>query len=112
MAFEQEQQAALHLLRGIENGSLSTTQAVHLIDEADPALVYFITTWLRQTYARHAAAEGVLGRLAELSAHRSVKAKLEEGKIDSLITWFEDEYEYRDLGAVDFIALIVDKLEG
>jgi len=113
MAFEQEQRQALRLLQGIENGTLSASDAGLLIDDADPALVYFILTWLRQRYVGHPAAEGVIGRIVELtSGYNSVKAKMREGKSDSLVAWFEGEYEYRDYSATDFIALIVEKLEG
>ena len=113
MAFAQEQKQALHLLQGIENGSLSLSQAAHLIDEADPALVYFIFTWLRNRYADHPASEGVVGRLVELtSGYSGVKSHLDEGKEDSVVAWFEDEHSYRDFNAAEFISVIVEKLEG
>lgn len=112
MAFAREQREALHLLEGIENGTLSTSEAGHLIDEADPALVYLIVTWLRSRYgADHPAAEGVIGRLVELTGG-SVKDKMREGKADPVVTWFEEEHSYRDLAANDFVELIVEKLEG
>jgi hypothetical protein len=113
MAYEREQQEALHLLQAIENGSQPTSNIAHLIDEADPALVYLIFTWLRSRYGGgHPAAEGVLGRLVEVTnAHSSVNAKLREGKADSIVEWFEEEHSYRDLDATEFIAIVVDKLE-
>ncbi len=114
MAFAHEQQQALYLLQGIENGTLGASAAAQRIEEADPALVYFIFTWLRARYGRdHPAAEGVIGRLVELtSKHRAVKAQMSEGKRDSIVAWFEEEYSYRDFGAEAFIELIVEKLEG
>ncbi|MCP4445127.1 MAG: hypothetical protein GY811_07260 [Myxococcales bacterium] len=114
MAFAQEQQEALYLLQGIENGTLTTSTAARRIEEADPALVYFIFTWLRARYgADHPAAEGVIGRLVELTGgYASVKAQMREGKADSIVAWFEEEYSYRDFGASAFIELIVEKLEG
>lgn len=112
MAFEREQREALHLLQGIENGTLNAANARDLIDDADPALVYLIVTWLRARYGGdHPAAEGVIGRLVELT-NGSVKAKMNEGKADPVVTWFEEEHSYRDLAATDFVALIVEKLEG
>lgn len=113
MAFEREQREALHLLQGIENGTLNATSAGMLIDEADPALVYFIITWLRNRYGGdHPAAEGVIGRIVELTSKNSaVKNKMREGKADSIVDWFEDAHSYRDFSATEFIALIVDKLE-
>jgi len=114
MEFLQEQREALKLLEGIENGTLPTADAAHLIEEADPALVHFVVSWLRARYgADHPAAEGVIGRLVELtSAYTSVKAKMHEGKSDPIVAWFEDEYSYRDFAAPEFVALIVEKLEG
>ncbi len=114
MAFEQEQRSALHLLQSIENGTLSTLEVNHLIDEADPALVYFVFTWLRRHYAGdHPAAEGVIGRLVEITGkHRTANEKVQKGKTDPVVTWFEEEYSYRELDAEKFVALIVEKLEG
>ncbi len=114
MEFAQEQREALHLLEGIENGTLDAAAAGHLIDEADPALVYLIITWLRSRYgADHPAAEGVIGRLVELtSGYSSVNAKMREGKTDPIVAWFEEEHSYREFGASEFIALVVEKLEG
>ena len=114
MEFAQEQREALRLLQGVENGTLSTVDAARLVEAADPALVYLLFTWLRKRYGgEHPAAEGVLGRLGELSeGYPSVKAQMQEGKADSIARWFEEEYEYRDFGAEDFVALVVEKLEG
>ncbi len=114
MAFEQEQREALYLLQGIENGSLRGADAAHVIQGADPALVYLVLTWIRSRYGGdHPAAEGVLGRLVELtSKHAVVKAKMREGKADPIAEWFEQEHSYRDFGDREFIALIVEKLEG
>lgn len=112
--FAQEQREALHLLQGIESGSLPTVEARSLIDAADPALVYLIVTWLRNRYGGdHPAAEGVIGRVIELTdGYGSVKAKMREGKADSVVTWFEEEYTYRDFDAAEFIELVIEKLEG
>ena len=37
---------------------------------------------------------------------------MREGRSDVIVTWFEEEHSYRDFGASDFIALVVEKLEG
>jgi len=114
MAFAQEQREALHLLQGIEEGSLSIADAAHLIERADPALVYLVLTWIRSRYGGdHPAAEGVLGRLVELNnRYASIKTKMREGKADPIVGWFEEEHAYRDFDATSFIALVVEKLEG
>ena len=113
MAFDIEQRDALHLLQGIENGTMNASEAAHVISESDPALVYLLLTWLREHYGRdHPAGEGVLGRLVELtSKHASVKATMREGKADSIVAWFEEAHEYRTFNAVGFVALVVEKLE-
>jgi hypothetical protein len=113
MAYEQAQREALRILEGIENGTMSAAESSALIDDADPALVYLILTWIRARYpASHAASEAVIGRLVTLTErYPSVTKKMAEGKADSIIEWFEDAYSYRDLDSKAFIALVVDKLE-
>ena len=113
MAFETQKREALSLLEGIENGSLGTVNAGFQLDDADPALVYLIFTWLRQRYgADHPAAEGVIGRLVELTSRSSsLKAKMSTGKTDPIVAWFQETYSYRDLRGSEFIDMIVDKLE-
>ncbi len=113
MAFEVEEREALSLLQGIENGTLQGNSASYRVSEADPALIYLIFTWLRSRYgADHPAAEGVIGRLVELSANHSIKAQLKEGKEDAIACWFESEHSYKEFDATRFISLIVEKLEG
>ena len=113
MAYEQAQRAALRMLEGIENGSMTTAESSALIDDADPALVYLILTWIRTRYgANHAASEAVIGRLVTLTErYPAVAKKMKEGQSDPLVEWFEDAYSYRELEAEAFIALVVDKLE-
>jgi hypothetical protein len=112
MALEQEQRAALRILEGIEEGTMSAADSFSLVDDADPALVYLIFTWLRKRYADHPNADAVIGRLLAISNQGSVPAKMKEGQADVVVQWFEDSYSYRDLGSKAFIELIVDKLEG
>lgn len=101
------------MLESVELGSMSPAEAFRFFEDADDTLVYFIVTYLRERYARHPAAEGVLGRLVALcDAHPQVMQKAKAGQSDSLVTWFEDEYRYRDFESADFIELIVEKLEG
>ena len=112
MAFEHEQRAALRILSGIEDGAVPTADLAALVEDADPALVYLIFTWLRKRYAEDRNADAVLGRLAEVSARGTVAKLMKEGQADSVVTWFEDAYAYRELGSKEFIELIVEKLEG
>ena len=111
MAYEQEQRAALRILEGIEEGNLSSNDLLSLVEDADPALVYLIFTWLRKRYADHPNSDAVIGRLLAISDRGAVPALVKEGHEDSIVEWFEDGYSYRELEAKEFIALIVDKLE-
>jgi hypothetical protein len=111
MAFEQQQRAALRILEGIEEGTLDATSTLGLVEEADPALVYLIFTWLRKRYADHPNSDAVIGRLVAIGDRGKVPALMEEGRADPVVEWFEDGYSYRELDAEAFIELVVDKLE-
>lgn len=112
MALEQEQRAAQRLLESIEGGTLSSTELYGLVDDADPALLYLLFTWLRKHYQDHVNADAVGARLVELSSKPSVAKKMKEGQADAVVQWFEENYSYRKLEAKEFIELIVEKLEG
>jgi hypothetical protein len=114
MSFDHEKRVAAHLLTAIEDGSHSTANLRPEYEEADPALVYLIFAWLRARYRPgHPAAEGVLGRIVALcTASSAVARKAREGERDSIVAWFEETYDYRDLDRDEFISLVVEKLEG
>jgi hypothetical protein len=112
MAFEQEQRAALRILEGIEEGTMSAADSLALVEAADPALVYLIFTWLRKRYLDHVNADAVLGRLLAISNQGAVPDLMKEGQADSVVQWFEECHSYRELGAKQFIQLIIEKLEG
>ena len=77
MAFEQQTKTALRILEGIEGGTMNSGDSLDLLEEADPALVYLLFTWLRHRYGPNdPAAEAVLGRLAAVSKLGSVAAKM------------------------------------
>jgi len=112
MSLEHHQRAALRMLEGIEEGTMSAADSSALVDDADPALVYLIFTWLRKRYADHANSDAVIGRLVAVSGRGSVAKKMKEGQADPVVQWFEESYSYRELEAKDFIELIIEKLEG
>ena len=112
MAFEHEQRAALRILEGIEEGTASATDSLNMVEEADPALVYLIFTWLRKRYADHPNADAVIGRLVAVSNKGNVPKMMKEGAEDPVVEWFEDSYKYKDLDKQQFIELIIEKLEG
>jgi hypothetical protein len=112
MALEQEQRAALRILEGIEEGTMSAADSFALVEDADPALIYLIFTWLRKRYADHTNSDAVIGRLVEVSNRGSVPAKMKEGQADPVSRWFEETYSYKELGSKEFIELIIEKLEG
>jgi hypothetical protein len=112
MALEQEQRAALRILEGIEEGTMSAADSFTLVEGADSALVYLIFTWLRKRYADHPNSDSVLGRLLAISNRGAVPKMMKEGQADPVARWFEESYSYRDLGSKEFIELIVEKLDG
>ncbi|HEX4417081.1 MAG TPA: hypothetical protein VH165_04235 [Kofleriaceae bacterium] len=112
MALEQEQRAAMRILDSIEGGMMSANELFSLVDDADPALLYLIVTWLRKHYADHVNADAIGGRLVELSSKASIAVKMKEGQADPVVQWFEENYSYRKLEKPEFIELIIEKLEG
>ena len=114
MAFEHERRAARRILDGIELGTLSTADAWILLGEADPAYVHLLFSWLRAKYAGdHSAAGGVIGRIVEIcTAHPEITRRARSGASAPIVEWFEETYDYRDLDADEFVALVVEKLEG
>jgi LmbE family N-acetylglucosaminyl deacetylase len=111
MGFEQEQRAALRILEGIEEGNMTPAESLALVEDADPALVYLLFTWLRKRYANHENADAVIGRLVAISGRGSIAAKMKEGQADPVARWFEETYSYRKLEAPELVEIIVDKLE-
>ena len=114
MDFDYEKRVAKRLLAAVEDGILSTSDAKPLYEEADPALVYLLFAWLRARYpSHHADSDGVLGRILALcQTSPKVARHLRNGEKDPIVGWFEETYSYRDLERDDFIACIVEKLEG
>lgn len=103
----------MRILQGLEEGTMSSADSFALVEDADPALVYLIFTWIRRRYADHPNADAVIGRLLAVTTRDpSVARKMKEGQADPVVAWFEEEYSYRELGAEEFIALVVEKLEG
>ncbi len=89
--------------------SASDSQAI--VEEADPALVYLIFTWLRKRYKEHTNSDAVIGRLVEVSNRGNIAKQMNDGKADPISRWFEENYSYKDLEKKEFIELVVDKLE-
>jgi hypothetical protein len=114
MSFDYEKRCAARLLSAIENGNLPPDQTLPLLNDADPALVYFIFAWLRVRYhAGHSASDGVLGRIVHLCQESPKVARMAQtGEKDPIVVWFEETHEYRDFDRTEFISMIVEKLEG
>ena len=111
MALEQEQRAAMRILEGIEEGTMSAADSYALVEDADPALVYLIVTWLRKRYADHVNADAVIGRLVEVSSRPKVAKLMKEGQEDPVVEWFEESYSYKKLEKQEFIELNADLAE-
>ena len=90
---------------------MSANDSQSLVEEADPALVYLIFTWLRKRYKEHTNSDAVIGRLVEVSNRGEIAKQMNEGKADPISRWFEENYSYKDLEKKEFIELVVDKLE-
>jgi hypothetical protein len=113
VSFERQQAAALRILEGIEEGTMSAADSFALVEEADPTLIYLLFTWLRRRYADHPNADAVIGRLvAVVDRDPLVGRMMKEGQKDPVVAWFEEEHSYTSLRAREFVELIVDKLEG
>jgi hypothetical protein len=107
----EQVQTALRILTGIEEGTMSATDSQTLVEEADPALVYLLFTWLRKRYKDHENSDAVIGRLVDVSNRGSISKQMNEGKADPVSRWFEEGYSYKDYAAQEFVEMIVDKLE-
>jgi hypothetical protein len=107
----EQVQTALRILTGIEEGTMSATDSQTLVEEADPALVYLLFTWLRKRYKDHENSDAVIGRLVDVSNRGSISKQMNEGKADPVSRWFEEGYSYKDYAAKEFVEMIVDKLE-
>ncbi|MCP4224881.1 MAG: hypothetical protein GY773_16210 [Actinomycetia bacterium] len=113
MAFDYEKREALRLLKGIEDGGHKPFQLAELVKAADPTLVFLVFGWFRAWYpSSDPAADGVLGRLAEVCTRYPAAARrAKAGEGDPIVEWFLDEHSYRELRANEFIELVVEKLE-
>lgn len=113
MAFDVEKREAAHLLRALEDGGMDSADVRALYEDADPALIALLVSWLRTRYhAGHSASEGVLGRIVSLfGASSLVKRKARTGQSDIIVTWFEENHSYSEFDRDGFIDLIIEKLE-
>lgn len=114
MPFDPEKRLARALLTMLEDGTRPIADIRVQAEDADPALIYLIFSWLRARYGpSHSASEGVLGRIVALcQASPKVARMAREGEADAICVWFEETHSYRDLERSEFIELVVEKLEG
>ncbi len=113
MAFEIEQREARRLLESIEGGRTDPADAFARIEQADPALVHVVVSWLRRRYAHHSAGDAVIGRIVEIcQAYPATTQILRRGAADPIVEWFEETYDYGDLDADELLRIVVEKLEG
>lgn len=110
-----ERQSAERLLAGLENGGLSTADAVIMAEDLDPVLIYVIVSFLRAVYpASDPAAGSVLQRVVGLTSGSAVLVRsYKEGGADPVARWFEAEHSYTEFRGRgrELIELIVDKLD-
>jgi hypothetical protein len=107
--------AAERLLRGLEQGGMSTADGRGLAETLDPVLVYVIVAFLREVYpASHPASNAVLDRVVALThAWPALVETSRQGERDPVSGWFASEYSFGDFRGrgAELIALIADKLE-
>jgi len=107
--------AALRVLAGLEDGTLSPVDAARIAEDLDPVLIYVIVEFLRAVYpASDPAASPVLERVVRMTAASAeLVRRHREGERDPVSRWFESEHEYRAFRGrgADLIERIVDKLE-
>jgi hypothetical protein len=110
-----DRNTALRLLRGLEAGGMSASEAAILAEELDPVLTYFIVRFLRDVYpASSPAAHAVLERVVKLtSAYPDIVRKSKAGERDPVSRWFASEYSFADFRGrgEELVEMIVDKLE-
>ncbi len=115
MSTTTDKREALRLLTGLENGGMTTDDALVLAETLDPVLVYLTVRYLRESYpASDPAASSVLERVVALtSKHAAFIKKFRDGEQDSVSQWFESEHSFGSFRGrnLEFIDVIVDKLE-
>lgn len=112
--FEREKQEALGILLGIVHGLAEPDETNAALDEADPALVYFLFKYIKKHFHRdHPDNEVVRGRLSAVTnQYRGLTRRAKSGEEDPIVEWFEGNYRYDELGPDEFIDLVIEKLEG
>jgi len=66
-----------------------------------------------RTRSRRSHPKNVPLRIAKVCGTSAVVArKVRQGERDAIVVWFEGTDEYRELDRIDFISLVVEKLEG
>jgi len=111
-----ERSEALRLLTGLENGTMSASDAYNIAKNRDPILLYFVLRFLRENYPPSSPDSlGVMERLVELTGtYADIVDMIKEGEKDPMTEWFDDGYtaqQYRSQPDA-YLDLIIEKLEG
>lgn len=113
---DMEKRESLRLLKGIENGTLTTADAANVADKRDPVIVHFVLRYLREKYpAREPSSQGVTQRLLELtSTYDNVIKAAKAGEKDSITEWFDETYSVREYfdKPEELVDMLVEKIEG
>ena len=113
---EHEIREGLRLLKGLEEGNLSASDAYNVAGKQDPVMIYFVLKFLREKYpAGNPTSEGVVRRMVELTSTYPDLVKMsKKGEADVIAEWFGESYalsEFYD-DQEQFISLLVEKIEG
>jgi hypothetical protein len=113
---EMEKRESLRLLKGIENGTMTTADAANVADKRDPVIIYFVLRYLREKYpTRDPASQGVTSRLLELtSTYDNLIKASKKGEKDSITEWFDETYAVREFfdKPEELVDMLVEKIEG
>ena len=113
---EHEIREGLRLLKGLEDGTLTSSEAYNVAGKQDPVMIYFVLKFLRDKYpASLPSSEGVIRRVLELtSTYPDIVKMSKKGEGDVITEWFNESYalsEYYE-EQEQLISLLVEKIEG
>ena len=112
--FAEEKAEAYSILTGIAYGTSTPDETFEVLKGQEPVFVYFVFRWLKKYFHKdHDDYEFVKANASDVkNTHRQLTRMAKDGEEDPLVEWFEGTYRYRELDAVAFIDLLIEKLEG
>ena len=102
---------ALHCVDIFVEGRHPLDQAVSLIEDLDPLLIYFMMRFMREN--KKVCGDGTRSRLVQfIRDYPHLTNRLKNVPKDSMIEWFDDNFSIQNFASSsEFIHLIVEKME-